>query len=83
MAMKIGIVGKGMGHRIVESEIRWLVLQMEGLFTGQDVIKAVNKKFGSDYSKTCWEILDKLSETPLLERVGQNTSGMATYKVNL
>ena len=56
---------------------------MEGLFTGQDVIEAVNKKLGEDYSAKCWEVLDKLLDTPLVEHVGQDKEKKNVYKVNL
>lgn len=83
MAMKIGIVGKGRQWEKAESEIWWSILQMQGLFTGQDAIKAVNEKLGSDYSERCWKVLDKLLETPLLEYTGQDKEGKTIYKVNL
>ena len=83
MSMKIAVVGIGNWQRKVESEIKWTILGMEGLFTGQDVIEAVNKKLGKDYSAKCWEVLDRLLDTPLVEYVGQDKEKKNIYKVNL
>ena len=83
MSMKIAVVGIGNWQMKVESEIKWTILGMEGLFTGQDVIEAVNKKLGKDYSAKCWEVLDRLLDTPLVEYVGQDKEKKNVYKVNL
>ena len=83
MSMKIAIVGIGNWQWKVEDKIWWTILGMEGLFTGQDVIEAVNKKLGEDYSAKCWEVLDKLLDTPLVENVGQDKEKKNVYKVNL
>lgn len=83
MSMKIDVVGIGNWQRKVESKIWWTILGMEGLFTGQDVIKAVNKKLGKDYSAKCWEVLEKLLDTLLVEYVGQDKEKKNVYKVNL
>ena len=79
MSMKIAVVGIGNWQMKVESKIQWTILGMEGLFTGQDVIEAVNKKLGKDYSAKCWEVLDRLLDTPLVEYVGQDKEKKNVY----